>query len=65
MVPDEDCSLAEPQILSVFSYRLRDLAGGEDLVGTEMVPPQTQMHARSHNLESAGACGVEWFPAIP
>lgn len=24
---------------SVFSFRLRDLAGGEALVGTEMVPP--------------------------
>lgn len=26
-------------MLSVFSFRLRELAGGEDLVGTEVVPP--------------------------
>lgn len=26
-------------MLSVFSFRLRVLAGGEDLVATEMVPP--------------------------
>lgn len=53
--------------LSVFSFRLRDLAGGEDLEGTGVVPHTPHKYAcpRPHDLGSASACGMEWFHAIP
>lgn len=45
-------------MLSVFSFRLRELAGGEDLVGTEVVPPvHTCAFACTYTLEmSAAVC---------